>query len=168
MKVRLDCGFRLLLGFALTAGLCTSALAEGSHDRTQAGRNITIAADEEASAVTCFGCSVRVLGHVSSDVTTFGGGVIAEGQGEVDGDVTTFAGNILLGKDVKVGGDVTVLGGHLRRDPEASIAGDVTSMGGLGWIMLIALIPFILLGAFIALIVWLVRRLTRPSVAAAA
>jgi hypothetical protein len=158
----------LLMAFALVTFLCTAAFADGSHDRTQVGRNITIAQDEEAEDVTCFGCSVRIRGHVSSDVTTFGGSVFVEDQGEIDGDLTTFGGNILLDKGVKVGGDVTVFGGHIRRDPSASIGGDVTSMGGLGWIILIALIPFILLGAFIALIVWVVRRLTQPSVAAPA
>jgi hypothetical protein len=158
----------LLLALAFVSFLCVAAFADGSHDRTQAGRNITIAPDENASDVTCFGCSVRVLGHVSSDITTFGGSVVVEDQGEVDGDVTTFAGNIRLDKDVKVGGDVTVFGGHLSRDQAASVGGDVTSMGGLGWIILIALIPVILFGAFIALIVWLIRRLTQPSVTAAA
>jgi hypothetical protein len=102
-------------------------------------------------------------------VTAFGGSVFVEDQGKVDGDLTTFGGNILLDKDVKVGGDVTVFGGHIRRGPAASIGGDVTSMGGgLGWIILLALMPFILLGAFIALIVWLIRRLTQPSVAVSA
>jgi hypothetical protein len=160
---------RLSMVFCLVSFLCTAALADGSHDRTQVGRNITIAPDEDAGDVTCFGCSVRVRGHVSSDVTTFGGSVFVEDQGEVDGDLTTFGGNILLDKSVKVGGDVTVFGGHIRRDPAASIGGDVTSMGGgLGWIILLASIPFILLGAFIALIVWLIRRLTQPSIAASA
>lgn len=159
----------LLIALFLLSFLCTAAFADGSHDRTQVGRNITVAPDEEASAVTCFGCSVRVRGHVSSDVTTFGGSVIVEDQGEVDGDLTTFGGNILLNKGVKVGGDVAVFGGHIRRDPEASVGGDVTSMGGgLGWLVLIALIPFILFGAFIALIVWLIRRLTRSSMASSA
>jgi hypothetical protein len=160
---------RLSMVFCLVSFLCAAAFADGSHDHTQVGHNITIAADENAGDVTCFGCSVRVRGHVSSDVTAFGGSVFVEDQGEVDGDLTAFGGNILLNKGVKVGGDVTVFGGHIRRDAEASIGGDLTSMGGgLGWIILLALIPFILLGAFIALIVWLIRRLTQPSVAASA
>jgi hypothetical protein len=153
-----------LMVLSLVSFLCTAAFADGSHDRTQVGHNITIAADEDAGDVTCFGCSVRVRGHVSSDVTTFGGSVIVEDQGEVDGDLTTFGGNVLLDKEVKVGGDVSVFGGHIRRNTAASVGGDVTSVGGrLGWLILIALIPFILLGAFIALIVWLIRRLTQPS-----
>ncbi len=155
--------------FFLVSFLCTVAFADGSHDRTQVGRNITIAPDEDAGDVTCFGCSVRVRGHVSSDVTTFGGSVIVEDEGEVDGDLTTFGGNVLLDKEVKVGGDVSVFGGHIRRDPATSVGGDVTSVGGrMGWIILIALIPLILFGAFIALIVWLIRRLMQPSLAAPA
>ena len=41
-----------------------AAFADGSRDRTQFGRNISIAPGEEASDVTCFGCSIRVRGHV--------------------------------------------------------------------------------------------------------
>ncbi|HTW57303.1 MAG TPA: hypothetical protein VMD99_04130 [Terriglobales bacterium] len=159
---------RLLMVFVLVSFLYTAAFADGSHDRTQVGRNITIAPDEVAEDVTCFGCSVLVRGHVSSDVTAFGGSVFVEDQGVIDGDLTTFGGNILLDKGAKVSGDVTVFGGHIRRDPSASIGGDVTNMGGPGWLVLIVLIPFIVLGGFIALIVWLIRRLTRPSVAAPA
>jgi hypothetical protein len=39
-------------------------------------------------------------------------------------------------------------------------------MGGPGWIaliVLIALLPFVVLGLFVALIVWLIRRLLRPA-----
>jgi predicted acyltransferase (DUF342 family) len=120
----------LLMALSLMPFLCAAAFGDGSHDRTQAGRNITIPPDEEASDVTCFGCSVRVIGHVASDVTTFGGNVIVEDQGEVDGDITTFAGSIRLDKEVKVGGDVTVFGGHIRRDPASAVGGDLTSMSG--------------------------------------
>lgn len=159
----------LSMVLSLVLGLCAAAFADGSHDRTQVGRNITIRADEDAEDVTCFGCNVRVRGHVSSDVTTFGGSVVVEDQGEVDGDLTTFGGNVFLDKGVKVGGDLTVFGGHIRRDPAASVGGDVTSVGGgLGWVILIAMIPFIVFGAFIALIVLLIRRLLRPSLMAPA
>jgi flagellar biogenesis protein FliO len=48
------------------------------------------------------------------------------------------------------------------------VGGDVTTMGGPGWMFLIFLAPLIFLGAFVALIVWLIRRLMRPSVPAAA
>jgi hypothetical protein len=56
-----------------------------------------------------------------------------------------------------------VFGGRLRRDPAATVGGDVTNMGGPGWIVLIFLFPLIFLGLFIALIVWIVRRLLRPA-----
>lgn len=160
--------FHLAMVLSLVSFPCSAALADGSQDRTHVGHNITIGPDEDAGDVTCFRCSVRIRGHVSSDVTAFGGSVFVEDQGEIDGDLTTFAGNVHLDKNVRVGGDVTVLGGHIRRDPAASVAGDVTTIGGLGWIILIALIPFLLFAAFIALIILLIRRLLRPAVAAPA
>ena len=157
------CGWFLFLG-----ALSGTAFADAPRDRTQVGSNITIRPGEEAGDVTCFGCSIRVRGHVSSDATAFGGSVIIEDGGEVGGDITTFGGGIRLGKEVKVRGDVTVFGGRIQRDPAATVGGDVTTMGGPGWMVLIFLTPLIFLGLFVALIVWVIRRLLRPAVPAAA
>jgi hypothetical protein len=101
-------------------------------------------------------------------VTTFGGSIVVEDQGQVDGDATSFGGGIRLDKDVKVSGDVTVFGGRIHRDSAATVGGDVTTMGGPGWVVAIFLVPLISFGLFVALIVWLVRRLLRPSVPATA
>jgi hypothetical protein len=143
--------------------LSAAAFGSASHDRTQVGSNIMIGPGEEVEDATCFACSIRVRGHVSSDATAFGGSVIVEDDGRVDGDVTTFGGGIRLGKEVSIKGDVTVFGGRIQRDPTASVGGDVTTMGGPGWMVLIFLTPFIFLGLFVALIVWIVRRLLRPA-----
>jgi cytoskeletal protein CcmA (bactofilin family) len=152
----------LCLAFASTAS------ARESHDRTQVGGNITVGPGEEVGDATCFGCSIRVRGHVSSDVTTFGGSVIVEDQGHVDGDVTAFAGSIRLGNQGSVKGDVTVFGGRIQRDPTATISGDVTTMGGPGWIVLILGTPLLFFALFVALIVWIVRRLLRRPMPVAA
>ena len=154
----------------LTAACSTAAFADdNSHDRTQVGHNITIGPDEEVSEATCFGCSIRIRGHVSGDVTSFGGSIVIEDQAEVDGDATTFGGSVRLDKEVKVGGDVTVFGGRVRRDPGASVGGDVTNMNTPGWIILIFVLPLIVFGAFMALIAWLIWRLVRrPSLPATA
>jgi hypothetical protein len=165
-KLRYLTGLGVSLLFCLAFPL--TALASASHDRTQVGSSITIRPGEEVEDATCFGCSIRVHGHVSSDATAFGGSVIVEEDGRVDGDVTTFGGGIRLGKEVNVKGDVTVFGGRIQRDPGATVGGDVTTMGGPGWIVLIFLSPFIFLGAFVALIVWIVRRLLRPAAPVAA
>jgi cytoskeletal protein CcmA (bactofilin family) len=149
-------------------GLSASAFADNNHDRTQVGHNISIGPGEEVSEATCFGCSIRVRGHVAGDVTAFGGSISVEDQGQVGGDATTFGGGIRLEKDVKVSGDVTVFGGQIHRDPTSTIGGDVTNFGGPGWIVLILGVPLILFGGLVALIVWLVRRLLRPSVPATA
>jgi hypothetical protein len=152
----------------LILALSTAAFADGSHDRTQFGHDITVGPDDQVSDVTCFGCSVRVRGRVSSDVTTFGGSIILEDKAQVNGDATAFGGNIHMDDGVKVGGDVTLFGGRLRRDPTATVGGDVTAFTGGLWMLLIFGLPLLFLGAFIALIVWLVRLVTRHSVPVAA
>lgn len=153
----------LLIGLCFVLSLSCTAFADGSHDRTQFGHNITVGPGEEAAEVTCFGCSVRVRGHVASDVTTFFGSVVIEDAGQVGGDTTVFGGNIRLDKGASVN-DVTVFGGELHRDAQAAVAGDVTSFSGAGWLLLIFGLPLVLLGALIALIVWLVRMAIRPRV----
>jgi hypothetical protein len=158
-----------LIRFSLVALLAAPVFAEGSHDRTQFGHDVTVGSDEKVAEVTCFGCSVRVRGHVNGDVTTFGGGVVVEQGAFVGGDTTTFGGDVRLdaGASVK---DVTIFGGRVRRDPQASVGGDVTTFAGGAalWLFIIFGLPFLVLGALIALIVWLIRRSRRPSVPMAA
>jgi hypothetical protein len=43
------------------------------------------------------------------------------------------------------------------------VGGDVTTMGGTGWMVVILLAPFVFLGGFVMLIVWIIRRLLRPT-----
>ena len=162
--------FCLAAALFLCVALSAPAFAAGerSHDRTQVGSNISIGPQEEVGELTCFGCSIHVRGHVEGDVTTFGGSITLEDQAQITGDATAFAGDIRLERTVKVDGDVTVFGGRIARDSEARVGGDVTAMGGRGWITLIVLTPFVLLGLFIALVVWLVQRLTRRPTAVAA
>ena len=93
---------------------------------------------------------------------------MVEDQGEIGGDTTTFAGDVRLDKEVKVGGDITVFGGRLHRDAAATVGGDVTNFSGTGWVFLVFGLPLVILGAVLALIVWLVRRLMRPAMPVAA
>lgn len=152
----------------LFLALSTAAFADSSHDRTHFGHDIIVGPNEQVADVTCFGCSVTVRGHVSSDVTTFGGSIILEDKADVAGDATSFGGNIHLDDGVRVGGDITLFGGRLRREPSASVGGDVAAFTGGLWMLLIFGLPLLMLGAFIALIVWLVRLLTRHSMPVAA
>jgi hypothetical protein len=155
----------LTLLFFLTALFCSSAFAQdNSPDHTQFGSNITIGPNEQAGDVTCFGCTVRIRGHVNGDATVFGGSIILESEGQVDGDVTDFGTGVRLDKEVKVGGDVTVFGGPVRRDTSSSVGGDVTTFSGSLWLVLIFGLPAAFLGALLALAVWIIRRLTRPAV----
>jgi|SRR5271166_591981 len=158
---------RLLVCLLSVIALSAFALADGSHDRTHFGHDITIGPDEEATDVTCFGCSVRVRGHVATDVTTFGGSVVIEEDGEVGGDTTTFGGNVRLESGAEVR-DVTVFGGRVFRDPSARVGGDITNFSGSVWVFLVFGLPLAIFGAFVALIIWLVRRLMRPAMPIAA
>jgi len=160
---------RLFLPVFLLAVSAVGFAADAPHERTQVGRAITVNAGEQVSDVTCFGCGVHIRGRVSGDVTTFGGTVVIENDGEVGGDTTIFGGDLRLESNSKVK-DITVFGGHIRRDALATVAGDVTTIGGGAtiWLFVVFGLPFLLLGAFVALIVWLVRRFTRPAVAVAA
>lgn len=166
MALQKRLGFLWFVSLSFILGLSTIALADGSRDRTEVGHNISIGPDEQVGELTCFGCSVRVQGHVGGDVTTFGGSIILEYKAEVAGDVTSFGGNVRLDGPVQVRGDLSVFGGRIRRDPSSAVNGDITNFGGGFWVVLIFGLPLALLGAFIALIVWLVRVITRPRVPA--
>jgi hypothetical protein len=135
---------------------------------THFGSDITVEANQQVADVTCFGCSVRIRGQVAGDVTVFAGGITIEEEGEVAGDVTNFGSGVRLDRSTKVGGDVTVFGGGVRRDADASVGGDVTNFKGPIWMFLIFGLPLVVLAGITIFIVWLVRRLTRPSVPVAA
>jgi hypothetical protein len=158
----------LSASLVIFVGLTAAAFAQGSHDITQFGHDITIGPNENVLQATCFGCSIRVRGHVKTDVTVFGGSVIVEEQGQIGTDATVFGGDVRLDSNVKVGGDVTIFGGAVQRDTTAIVGGDVVDFKGNIWLFVIFGLPFVVLGGFIALIVLLVRRLTRPPVPATA
>jgi hypothetical protein len=146
--------------------LSLTAPAKDNPSYTHFGRNISIGPSDEVGDVTCIACSIRVRGLVAGDVTSVGGSVTIEDQAQVSGDVTTVGGNLRLTKSVKVAGDVTAVGGQVQRDPETSVSGDVTALSGRGWLLLVFVVPFIVLGLLVALVVWLVHRMRAPSVPA--
>jgi hypothetical protein len=174
VKVILSHGNRSSLSLSLAAvgllwlALSGAAFAKANPDYTQIGRDITIAPSQEVGDVTCIGCSIHVHGQVSGEATTVGGSIYIEDQGQVAGDVTAVAGSVRLEKEGKVAGDMTVVGGAVRRVPGSEVGGDVTSVGGAFWAPLILLAPFLFLALLVALVVWLVQRVGKPHVPAAA
>jgi hypothetical protein len=160
--------FGLTAGFLLLClALSTAAFAKDP-TYTQWGHDISIGPHDKTADLTCIGCSIHVRGEVAGDVTTVGGSITIEDQGQVAGDVTSVAGNVRLDREVKVSGDVTVVAGTLHRDLNASVGGDVTSMEGRGWFALILLTPIVILGLMVGLLIWLIQRVRRPPVHAAA
>lgn len=169
MSYRTRCLHLVCAGWLVCMPISMVALsAKSAPDHTQTGTDINVGPSEETGELTCFGCSVRVRGHVLGDVTTFGGSVVVEQGGQIEGEATTFGGGLRLEKDATLKGDATVFGGRIRRDPSATIGGEITNFGGGIWMVLIFVLPLAFLGLFIAFVVWLIRKLIRPTVPAAA
>jgi hypothetical protein len=142
----------------------TTMLAAGANaDRFQFNHNIQIQPDDKVGDVTCINCSVYVRGQVAGDVTTINGNIVAQSGAAIAGDLTSIRGNAHVENSAQVGGDVTAVAGSVRRDPQATVGGGVTSLGGGGWIFLIFLLPFAVLGGIVALIIWLIQRSRRPA-----
>lgn len=141
----------------------TLLAAEANADLFQFNHNIQIQPDEKVGDVTCINCSVYVRGQVAGDVTTVNGNIVAEQSAAIAGDLTVIRGNVHVENSAQVGGDVISIAGSVRRDPQATVGGDVTSLGGGGWVFLIFLLPFAVLGGIVALIIWLIQRSRRPA-----
>jgi hypothetical protein len=143
------------------------ASAEQSSDRVQIGRDIVVQSGENVGNVVCVACSIHLRGHAAEDVVAVAGSVTLETGAQVGQGVTVVLGNASLRSGTQVAGDVVVVGGALRRDSQTMIAGSITSLEGSFWMLLILIVPLILIGGFIALIVWLVQRSRRPTPAPA-
>jgi hypothetical protein len=127
------------------------------------GRAVHVPAGQAVSEVTCILCSIYLASPAAGDVTAIGGSISLESGASVGGDVTAIAGNIRAESGVSVGGDATAIGGSIKTQPGTQIGGERTSMEGKGWLLLIFVLPFIVLGAIIAGVVWLIRYLLRPQ-----
>lgn len=152
----------LVLAFAFLLSVSATAMAEP--EQFQMGHDIHVAADQRTGDLTCLNCSIYIRGEVAGDAFAWNGDVVLETGAKLAGDITTLHGDARLADGAQVGGDVTSIGGAVRRQPEATISGDVSSMSGGGWVFLIFLVPIAILGALIALIVWLIQR-SRQSAA---
>lgn len=151
----------------LAVCLLDSAVASAANrEIVQIGRTVRVPAGQAVSEVTCIMCSIYLASPADGDVTSIGGSITLETGASVGGDVTAIAGSIRADSGVNVGGDATAIGGSIRTQPGTQIGGERTSMEGKGWVLLIFVLPFIVLGAFTAGVVWLIRYLLRaPRVA---
>jgi len=153
---------RVVVGLAFLL-IPASLFASSDPDRVQFNHDIRIGPNDKVGDVTCIGCSVRVRGQVSGDVTAIAGSVFLEQGASIAGDVTVVGGNAHAESATQVAGDLTAIGGDLLRDPQAAVSGDVTTVGGGRWVFLIFLTPFLFLGGIIALIIWMVQRSRHPA-----
>jgi hypothetical protein len=112
---------RLRIAVWLVGALgCWAATAQAG-DQTSIVRAIVVEEGETANDLTCYFCSVRILGDVQGDVTSIGGSV--EVDGPVSGDVVAVGGSVRLGPAARVGQDVVAIGGYVEKDPQATVLG---------------------------------------------
>jgi hypothetical protein len=156
-------GRTILRILAVLVLLAAPALAQKGSDRVQFNHDISVEPGQKSGDLTCVNCSIFVRGQVAGDVTAVHGNVVVEQGSQVAGDVTVVLGDLRLESAAQVAGDVTTVGGTVRREPQANIAGDITSLSGAGWALLIVLLPLAFVGGIIALIVWLIVRIQKPT-----
>src|SRR5580692_8876991 len=144
MCMHIEAGRTILRLLSVIALLAAPALGQKGSDRLQFNHDIFVEPGQKSADLTCINCSVFV-------------------RGDVAGDVTAIHGNVVVEQGARVAGDVVTIGGTVRREPQASVAGDVTSLEGVGWAILIFLLPLALVGGTIALIVWLIARTRKPA-----
>ena len=145
----------------LTLILSTQTAWSQSRDLVQFGRAIRVEAGKPVGDVTCIMCSIYLRGPVSGDVTAIGGSINLEAGVPVAGDVTAVGGDIRAQSGVAIEGDAVAIGGAVRRQSDTQIGGDVTALEGKGWLLLVFVVPFVMLGLLVALIVWGARYLFR-------
>jgi hypothetical protein len=152
---------------AVSALLVAPALARQSSDRVQINHDIFVEPGQKSGDLVCVNCSIFARGEVAGDVVAVHGNVVIEQGGQVAGDVVTVLGNLRVQGAAQVRGDAVAVGGTVRSDPQATVGGDITALGGAGWTLLIVLLPLAFMGGFVALIVWLVGRMRKPTPMAA-
>lgn len=100
------------------AMMLTVVLPARGQDRTSVIRSLVVQQGERAGDVTCYFCSVRILGEAYGDVTAIGGNV--EVDGPVSGDVAAVGGDVKLGPAARVARDAVAIGGVADKDPQAT------------------------------------------------
>jgi hypothetical protein len=154
---------RILAAVAAFLILPVSFAAAQDHSEFQMSHDIRVDPGQETNDLSCINCSIRIQGNVKGDVFAMNGNVVLEQGAQVSGDISTIHGDVRLGQGSKVGGDIAAIAGTVRRDSQAAVGGDIASMAGAGWSLLVFIVPLMLLGGFIALIIWLIQRSRRPA-----
>lgn len=108
----------------LASLLLSASLSHASEPRTIVviGRDVTVAAGQEAKEVVVIGGSAKVSGPVRDSVVVVGGSL--ELDAPVGRDAVVVFGSSKLGPAARVGGDAVAVGGTLDADPAATVQGD--------------------------------------------
>lgn len=147
----------LCLCCALAIGTGVFFSFSRSCSQGNAGSSVMVLQGQKTDDVRACGGNVTVLGHVTGDVTDYGGRIMVAESGRVDGDIQSYGGSVeiagVVGGDAKsyggritlddaaqVGGDVVTYGGSIDKAPAARVAGDIrhddTAGSGMNWLPL--------------------------------
>ncbi len=151
--------FRLAMLATLVCLFAPSAARAQGRDFVQFGNDIVVRNGEEVHDAVCFLCSIEIDGTVNGDTVAFLGNIHVRGHAQRDAVV--FLGNVTLGENASIEHDVVVFAGNLRLGPGASVGNDRVVFP-----FVLLLMPFLLVAAFVGLIVWAVRALVyrnRPA-----
>ncbi|HEU5199570.1 MAG TPA: polymer-forming cytoskeletal protein [Ktedonobacterales bacterium] len=118
----------LCLCCALAIGTGVFFSFSRSCSQGNAGSSVTVPQGQNTDDVRACGGSVTVLGHVTGDVTDYGGRIMVAESGRVDGDIQSYGGSVEIAG--VVGGDVKSYGGRITLDDSAQVGGDVVAYGG--------------------------------------
>ncbi|MBN1224867.1 MAG: hypothetical protein JXB23_16585 [Candidatus Aminicenantes bacterium] len=128
-------------------------------------KDIVVEKGEVEDNVISFGGEILIKGRVTETAIAFGGKIIIEG--EVDGTVVGFGADIILESTARVSEDIVVIGGLLKKEYGSTIGGDTVQFGfetpedvrkflgeGLGGVLGMRLIPFLLVLKLISTLIW--------------
>ena len=160
---------RLRVAVWLGGTLLVWGAAARAEDRTSIVRALVVEKGETATSLTCYFCSVRILGELQGDVTSIGGDV--EVNGAVSGDVVAVGGAVRLGPAARVGQDAVAVGGYVQKDAQATVRGNdapvsapwffLPGQRSFAWRGLVTLVSFYTLPAVLFALLLQPRRLER-------
>ena len=128
-----------------------AAQAQG-RDVVQFGNDIVVRGGEDVHDAVCFLCSIEIDGTVNGDTVAFLGNIRVRGHAQHD--AVAFLGNVSLGEGASIERDVVVFAGNLRIGPGATVGNNRVVFP-----FVLFLMPFLMVAAFVGLIVWGIRAL---------
>jgi hypothetical protein len=137
-------GLTLLAAFLIGGGIALAhsstqvetACTEKNHKPSFGSTVVVNSGEVICSDLTSFGGTVVVQGEVRGDVLAFGGDVLI--GGDVTGNVLAYGGSVTLQNSAHINGDIHVCGGHLTPGFNSQLSGSVIGCPQSVWLLIIS------------------------------